>query len=474
MLAVTGAACAVAVALHVTTPASTTAVTLLLAGLAIASCTVVAGQAYVRWRLVGDAVSARICVAFAVYGTIVVPLAATRYDGVCGAIGQLLGTVGAAAALFSTAHCAPVETPARLGLRTAAIGAGAAAAAIAICALPSAGRSLAALSIAGQPLLEVAAALAVVAGAGGAAAAGARHRRRTLTTASTALALLAVVPAVASAGPTPPSAHLIAAAVQAGALALVVPVSIADTRLALRAVGRDNATLRERWHDAVTQIDGISRDEAERTHELRSALLALEGASDVLRRHVEHRGTPDDAALAAALASELARLHGLVARLPSTARVAFAVGRALRPVVLARRACGQPIALEIDDEVVAVGRPEALAEAVGNLLTNAAVHAPGAQVTISAHVSDRTTTIVVEDDGPGFGPDEPVARPRLVGGTGVPEPSGLGLLVASRLVADDGGSLTILRDRGGPGAAVMIALPRRSHQEHQSWPATAS
>lgn len=473
MLAVTGGACAVALAMHAVTPTATAALTLLLAGLAIASCAVIAGQSYVRWRLVGDAVAGRLCVAFAVYGIVVVPLAATRDDGAGGAVGQLLGTAGAAAVLVSTLRGPDVVSHARLGMRTVLLGGTAAAATVMVCALPAAERTLADLTVAGQPMLEVGGALAVVVGAGFAAAAGARLARRSLTSSATALALLAVVPAVASAGPTPPSAHLLAAAVQAAALALVVPVTVADTRLALRAVGRDNATLRERWHDAVTQIDGISRYEAERTHELRSALLALEGASDVLRRHVEHRGAPEDAALAAALASELTRLHGLVTRLPSRPRTVFAVREALLPVVLARRACGQVIALDVEPHVTAMGRPEALAEAVGNLLANSAVHAAGAHVRISAHVGEQVS-IVVEDDGPGFGSTEPVARPYVVGGASARQPHGLGLLVASRLVADDGGSLTVLRDPWRSGAAVSITLPRPRTAEDETWPATAS
>lgn len=474
MLAVAGCACAVAVALHATVPTSTAALTLLLAGVAIASCAVVAEQSYVRWRLVGDAVAARLSVAFALYGTIVVPLAVTRDDGAGGAVGQLLGTAAASAALMSTLRCPDVVSRARLAVPAFVVGAFAAAATVVIGALPVAAQRLAALTVAGQPLLEVAGAAVVVVGSGAAMAAGLRLRRRSMTTVGAALALLVVAPAVATGGPTPPSGHLIAAAVQAAALALVVPVTVADTRLALRAVGRDNSTLRDRWRDVVEQIDGISQREAERTHELKSALLALEGASEVLRRHVERRGEPDDAALAAALASELARLRALVARLPTASRDSFSVRAALLPVVLAHRACGQTIILDIASDVEAAGRPEALAEAIGNLLTNAAVHAAGASVSISASVG-QTVRVLVADDGPGIDPAALTARQRA-SGEGQPR-HGLGLRLAARLVHDDGGRLAVVGRPHGTGAAIAIELPRSGGATPaigESWTATAS
>lgn len=475
MLAVTGGVCALCVGLTALAPGGTVALTLLLAGLAVAACAVVAEQSYLRWRLVGDAVAGRLAVTYALYGTVVVPLAATPLDGVAGGVGQLLGTVGATSALASVARCPDVASRARLRAGTAAVWLIAVASTVAVCAAPALEGRLAGLSIGGQPWLEVAGAAVVVVGAGAATALGLHLERRSLTRTGVALALLVVAPAVASAGPTPVSAHLLAAAVQASALALVVPVAAQDTRLALRVVGRANSTLRERWRDVVERIDGITREEAEQAHELRSALAALEGASDVLRRHVERLGEPDDAALAAALASELARLRVLVARLPAAPRPAFAVRDAVLPVVLAHRACGQAITMDVPPEVSVAGRPEALAEAVENLLTNAAVHAPGAHVTISARLG-RTVQVLVVDDGPGIDPDTLAVRQHASAGGG--RDGGLGLRLATRLVRDEGGSLTVLGRQTTQGAAIAIELPCPARNPRgfgdQPWPATAS
>lgn len=471
MLAVTGGACALCLLLRIAAPAGTTALTLLVAGLAVAACAVVAAQFYLRWRLVGDTVAGRMAIAYVVYGTVVVPLAATPLDGVAGAVGQLLGTVGATAALVSITRCPDVVSRVRLAAPAAAVWLVATTATVAVCTLPALATRLGGLTVVGQPWLEVAGAAVVVVGAGTAIAIGLRLERRSLIRTGVALTLLVVAPAVASAGPTPPSAHLLSAAVQAGALALVVPVAVEDTRLALQVVGRANSALRERCRDVAAQIDGITRREAERTHELRSALLALEGASDVLRRHVERLGEPDDAALAAALASELARLHLLVARLPAAPCAAFAVREALLPVVLAHRACGQTIALHVPTDLTASGRPGALAEAVGNLLTNAAVHAPGSRVTISAH-QGRTVRVLVSDDGPGIDPAALADRQRASTDDG--RQGGLGLHVAARLVRDDGGSLTVLGHSAAAGAAIAIELPRPQSGVTDPWSATAS
>lgn len=472
MTAVTGSACAVALALRALAPPATNALTLLVAGLAVASCAVIAEQSYVRWRLVGDAVAARLCIAFAVYGTVVVPLAATPTDGVAGAVGQLLGTLGASVALVSVLRCPDVVSRTHLRVPATIIGAAAAISAVLVGAHPAVGRRLDGWTVSGQPWIELAGALAVVVGAGVAAGAGVRLRRRSLTSTASALAFLVVAPTVASSSPTPPSAHLLAAAIQAGALVLVVPVTAADTRLALRVVGRANASLRERWRDAVETIDGITRQEAERTHELRSALAALEGASEVLSRHVEHRGEPDDAALAAALASELARLRALVARLPAAAQESFPVRAALLPVVLAHRACGEAITLDVATDVTAAGRPQALAEAVGNLLTNAAVHAPGSRVTITARLGE-TVRVLVADDGPGI--DPAVLTDRRHTAADPRSRRGLGLPLAARLVRAEGGTLTVLRGQEATGTAIVIELPRATRPgRDEPWTATAS
>lgn len=336
-------------------------------------------------------------------------------------------------------------------------------------AVPLSGVLVGRVEVLGTPWVEVLPGLLLVVAAGGVTAAGVRRRRRTVARTGVALGLLVTTPAVAAAGATPPAAHLLAAAVQAGAVALVITSSVADTRLALHAVGRDNTALRHRWLDAAAEVRDLRGDDAERSHELRSALLALQGASDVLCRHVEGLGRPEDAALAGALASELGRLHQLVARARPTPVVQYGLRTALAPVVLARRACGQRIDVDIPPDTTVLGRPAALAEAVGNLLANADTHARGAFVSLSSSVHDGRVRLLVRDDGPGL---DPSAVTRAAVRRDADGTHGLGLAVAARLVAEDGGHLTAL---AGPGATIVIDLPcGRVTQSREPWAATAA
>lgn len=473
LLAACGALSATVLAVRQAVPAATVPLTLLLAALATGACVVVAEQSFLRSRLVGDAVAARLCVAFAVYGVSAIPLAVCPVQGPGGAIGRLVAILGTAAALLATVRCPDVIATARLGVPTALVVTGAALATVAASSLPAPPAFLDA-RIAGLPWPEVVAAAALVATAGALTAAGLRRSRRTLTASGLAFGIAVVSPAVAAAGPTPPASRLLVTAVHAAALGLVVPWSVNDTRHALRAVGRDNAALRDRWRDALRRVEGLSRADAERTHELRSVLVALEGASEVLRRHVASLGAREDAALAAAVASEIGRLHELVSACPA-AHGPYDVRQAVWPAVAARRACGQAIDVDVPDGIVVNGRAAALTEAVGNLLTNAAVHAPGSRVTVRAVAGDPVL-LLVADDGPGM--DATAAEP--------PVGSGLGLPVARRLVAENGGRLDV-DSAPGRGTCVRIELPRAGARverraafvvprpdEEASWSGTAS
>ena len=81
-------------------------------------CLVAAVQAYVRWRLVGDGVAARVGVALTVYGTTEAPLAATGEDGPTGTIGQTVGTATAVLALAAATRSPAVDAGFRFLRRT--------------------------------------------------------------------------------------------------------------------------------------------------------------------------------------------------------------------------------------------------------------------------------------------------------------------------------------------------------------------
>ncbi len=217
----------------------------------------------------------------------------------------------------------------------------------------------------------------------------------------------------------------------------------------------------------VTRLEALLAamldERAEQEHELASALLAVEAAGRVLADRLARRADPEDAELAVAVESEASRLRRLVSGASDGPGDTFSVLQALRPVVAARRAGGQRIALGVSPALLVVGHPHALVAVVGHLLTNAARHAPGALVTLGADPTCRpgTVRLVVADDGPGF-PAAAFAHAAERGwrGAATRAPgSGLGLFVSSRLMEREGGSLTLLRPAPGTtGAAVALDL----------------
>ena len=105
-----------------------------------------------------------------------------------------------------------------------------------------------------------------------------------------------------------------------------------------------------------------------------------------------------------------------------------------------------------------------IAQAVGNLLDNAATHTPeGGSVTVSVQASDNIVEVQVADTGPGIAPDDlqrvfdrfyraDPSRSRSTGGTG------LGLTIARRLVEAHGGSIEA-DSVVGQGSRFIIRLP---------------
>ena len=119
-----------------------------------------------------------------------------------------------------------------------------------------------------------------------------------------------------------------------------------------------------------------------------------------------------------------------------------------------------PVGLE------ATGDPERLQQVVANLLDNAVRHSPPeGRVSLVAYNGGPTTTIAVEDDGPGIPPEDAqrvferfyrsdAARSSKDGG------SGLGLAIARWIVDAHGGSIRAEQRPDGQGARIVVELPR--------------
>lgn len=97
---------------------------------------------------------------------------------------------------------------------------------------------------------------------------------------------------------------------------------------------------------------------------------------------------------------------------------------------------------------------------VGNLISNALIHAPGAPVTLSlSGPPGQGLTVVVRDGGPGFARD---VLDRMAGGAetrhhGAGDGAGLGLRIAAGLSRDIGGDLQLAN--GAQGGLARVVLP---------------
>jgi signal transduction histidine kinase len=201
--------------------------------------------------------------------------------------------------------------------------------------------------------------------------------------------------------------------------------------------------------------------ERERAHEIRNALLAIEGASLTLDRYDDRLSPEDRAQLSDAMLNGFEHLRTLLtpATTPSpTAMLDVVVGRR---VALAQRR-GLPVRLTSDLDV-RVGCPAVtITQVLDNLLANAVKYGDAVRsgVEIDVTAADDHATVHIRDHGPGI-PDEDherlFSRGVRLGSGGDGE--GLGLPIARELARANGGELTITAPAGG-GAGFLLTLPR--------------
>jgi signal transduction histidine kinase len=197
---------------------------------------------------------------------------------------------------------------------------------------------------------------------------------------------------------------------------------------------------------------------ADRLHELRSTVVAIEGGVHTLPEDQQAA----ESTLRAALIAEIRRLRTLVNEAPVAAGAqTFDVTAALLPTIELQRANGQEIVFDAADTRPALGRPDEIAQVVQGLLANAAKYAPGAPVTVTVrHLLDEIA-IRVEDGGPGIDPeywDQIFERGFRVDPGAEAGGSGIGLSVARRIVRSQDGDLWV-EDGPGGGAAFVLSIP---------------
>ncbi len=137
-----------------------------------------------------------------------------------------------------------------------------------------------------------------------------------------------------------------------------------------------------------------------------------------------------------------------------------------QPLVMSRQ-CS--VETRVDPALVAAFDPDAVQQAMLNLVDNAVKYGPAGQC-ILIRAEERTDHVlfVVEDEGPGI-PKAELERvwqtfhraPDPAGGAS-PGGTGIGLSVVRDIVARHGGKCWIEALKPGPGLRVVIELPRRS------------
>jgi CheY-like chemotaxis protein/two-component sensor histidine kinase len=169
-------------------------------------------------------------------------------------------------------------------------------------------------------------------------------------------------------------------------------------------------------------------------------------ARDVMGRQVENLiRLVDDLVDLSRVTSESFRLSRGHVDLASV--IAIAVERS-RPHILA---AGHTLDVQLPDQAVWLeGDAARLAQAVHNLLTNAARFTErGGRVTIRAEVAADRASITVADNGRGFAPED---GERIFG-------LGIGLALARTLTELHGGNITAHSRGPGRGARVVVELP---------------
>lgn len=290
---------------------------------------------------------------------------------------------------------------------------------------------------------------------------GRAERNPTLTRLGSAVVLIAVAHGYGLWAAAGPARDLTFAAVRlAGVLAFLVAV-VSGTHRAIMDADLEQS---EQQEELLLARRGL-RQAAERDHEVRNAVAGLAGAATLLDPHSSaERPAADTITLRTALVAELARLDALLGGSPAApAGQPEPIPYRLRPVlsrqVALRRCTGMRVELAAEPGLGAVGSPALLAQVLTNVLSNCAAHAPGSPVRIEAVGDGAQVLIRVSDLGPGIavppGYDvfESGVRGARSGG------DGLGLHISRRLLAEEGGSITILpRSVEQPGCTVELRL----------------
>lgn len=209
------------------------------------------------------------------------------------------------------------------------------------------------------------------------------------------------------------------------------------------------------------------------SHDLRTPLAVMSGASSTLAERGERMSAEERAALARSVFDQARDMSERVAKLLEMTRLeagaielerdwdslAEIAGAVLRR--LADRTATHRVVVDLPDELPLLRVDATLIEQVlANLLDNAVRHTPpGTVVQIRGRRADREVIVSVEDFGPGL-PDADIERlfDKFHRSEGSPAGMGLGLAICRAIIALHGGRIWAERIAGG-GLAFRFTLP---------------
>lgn len=200
---------------------------------------------------------------------------------------------------------------------------------------------------------------------------------------------------------------------------------------------------RRRWEAAEGNLAQVKRSYQGQRHDIATMLSAMDGALLLLAAQGDHLSSAEVEHLVRAARDELAALRSLLS--PGTARP-YDLSALLSSVAAVRstRATGW-LRTTVEPGLGLLGHPDRVAAVIDNLLANAAIHAQGSQVELSARPIAAGVEIVVSDHGPGLPANdlERAFERGWRGGDGAKPGDGLGLYQCKQLVEAEGGSISL-------------------------------
>jgi|GEM_PF-3626236 len=253
-----------------------------------------------------------------------------------------------------------------------------------------------------------------------------------------------------------------------GALLCIAAVIIAPSQiwLALLALAGGLAALAQQ-HRVVrtaTRQLGLSMDRDTRAevqaHDMRSALLSIEGGAAALRRSTTGPVPIRTDSIAAAIQAEIGRMRSLIDGADvdvdlTDSQDQCTVNATIEPILKLRRAAGHEIVSILGNDATVTMSSSDLGRCISNMIDNCILHAPSSGIEVSGFVRRGHYLLSVVDHGPGF--LESLLDDAFEAGVSSRADGGLGLYSVGNLAEEAGGSVSI--ETSSRGTAVHLSIP---------------